>query len=933
MRKLLSLLLVVMLNVSVFSQVSPNPPTTPAFFDRIDLTRPDMARIAALVSASNYDAALEVWRDTVVNRLRRLDLGQFRWHSNCRNGYYINFAKMLVGNITPTAYYAGSTSYDDYYGITNSPYNAQIPINWIALPPAGTENNDYPIAEFKMFVTLPSTYYQTSDVIYLKKFIQVASDFAVRQKSLISSLSPANQALHSPNWKTTPIEVLKQGDRVGNIIRCLGVLAKNLPGEAKIDLWDEVITRRRTPVVLQNRQIIDAKELSNIVYGLVNDNPSILLAAYRNAGYVPNQRYNGLNALMMLCLTFPEFKAIPLIEAETIAGLTDYMNIMCAKDGGFLEQSFNYNIGDSDEMDALVRMIASAGRSSMPLRTLIFGKSNNFKRMVWALHTPLMAPPLVGNFEHSKAPNVWDSTVANSYRNEIIASSDILSQQIVNDFKDRTPAPFFTSISFPYSGYYAQRKGWKIDDPYLFFMAGRPARGHKMGDNNSIQVVAYGRELLATDGPPDYFDSLTPEQRTYLAEASSLKTNTVIVDGKSQNKNTILQAQDTNPITTRFYNSSTEDFVEGIFDDGYCDIGGTSATVTDVTHHRQVIFLKESGIWIMSDLMNHTGTNTHTYSQVWNFEPYEPLNNIFGYTASQVSFDKPNKRIVTQDAAGPNIRLQNFGKLPTLDYVKFYNQTSPTAMGWYAPSISTITPAVDIHAKWTGTGNQALGTIIVPSRSLTPNVVYQDLSPDAKTAVLSATLPNGNLLKYSAGFIATTTTQFSFTFKSKGYMLQKRANGDVTGMVIGGDGLPLVWNGNTIPHGFTDYAINYSVATGKITLSPFKVPNTFVWDTRPVASIMLPNQSDVVWINPLGTESNDDPKKIIIYPNPSSQDFQLLANDDIKFIKAYDVSGKEILSTTNASESFGLNWTAGVYIIKAVDSSGSVFIQRVVKLN
>jgi hypothetical protein len=222
------------------------------FFQSIDLNRPDMSSISNLVGQGNYNEALELWRDTVINRLRRLDLGQFNWHSNCLNGYYVNFAKMLVEKITPQTYYAGSVSYYDYFNLTNSPYDPIVDVNWLASPPNGMQDNDDDIATYMMFIPLPATYYSTSDTIYLKKFMQVSSDFASRQKNLITALSSSNQNLYSPNWKRNAAEALMQGDRVSNIIKCLAVLSKNLPGEPKIATWNNVLNTPRTKVVNQN---------------------------------------------------------------------------------------------------------------------------------------------------------------------------------------------------------------------------------------------------------------------------------------------------------------------------------------------------------------------------------------------------------------------------------------------------------------------------------------------------------------------------------------------------------------------------------------------------------------------------------------------------------------------------------------------------------
>jgi hypothetical protein len=928
--RIIILLSLSVLNTNLFAQL---PATTVDFFNMIDLTRSDMKVVASLVSQSKYDAALQVWRDTAVNRLRRMDMGQFSWHANCLNGYYINWAKLIVGNINSATYQAGATSYNDYYGITNSPYNQPVNINWMALPPSGMKNNDGDISDYMLFIPLAATYYQTADTIYLKKWFQSSNDFSLRQKSLLFALSSANQTLHSPRWTLGSQEVLWQGDRIANIIKCLGVFAKNLPGETAISNWTNIINTSRGNGNLKGLSVIPAKELSNIAAALVIDNPSIMLSAYRYAGKAPNQRFNGLYSLMMLCFAFPEFKAITPVDTATVAGLTDYISTMAYPDGGFLEQSFNYNQSDIAKMQGLLGMATTVGRANMPVMVTISNASDNFNRMLWAIKTPLMAPPLAGNGAHSGAPSVWASTaIANNYKSTISASSDLLSQQIVNAFNGSSSSvPGFTSISFPYSGYYTQRKGWKIDDPYLYFMSGRPARGHKMGDNNGIQVVAFGRELLSTDGPPDYFGKLPSDVSGYVSEFSSLKANTVIVDGKSQNKNNILMSIASNPIGTRHYNSITEDFLEGTFSDGYCDIGATTASITDVTHSRQTLFLKEAGIWIITDFLNSPVTSSHTYSQVWNFEPYDPTSQIYGFTDTMVTFDKTTKRILTSDPSGPNIRLQHFGQVANLNYVKYYGQNNP-AMGWYAPSISVAIPAADVHANWTGTGNQTLGTIIMPAKGLTTDIVYKDVSPDINTVAASINLVNGNKVLFSSGIASKSATQFNFTFNSKGYLLQQSANGDVSGCIIGGDKKPLIWNGNSIVHGFSDYGVNYSAATQTITLTPFEVANTFAWNAIPLASIELPKQAKVVWKAVITNVNNYEKHPSVLFPNPSNNEFFLNDVEGVQKIRIFTIQGIEVSQIIQFDQAFGKELNSGMYVVKIEYADGNSVYRKIEKI-
>ena len=78
------------------------------------------------------------------------------------------------------------------------------------------------------------------------------------------------------------------------------------------------------------------------------------------------------------------------------------------------------------------------------------------------------------------------------------------------------------------------RSGWEWDDSYLFMNTARTARGHQSADYNGLQITAFGRSMLQSDGPPDYFEVLPAGLTNNLSEFSSFKVNTVLVDGLSQ---------------------------------------------------------------------------------------------------------------------------------------------------------------------------------------------------------------------------------------------------------------------------------------------------------------------------------------------------------------------------------------------------------------
>lgn len=866
--------LLLFLFLSLSSVVRSQSTTDAEFIGMIDLTRSDMKSVSTLASQSKYAQAIEVWRDTVVNRLRRIDLDQFGWHSDRLNGKFMKWAQYLVADPTMPAstYYSSSPPYYDYYGLSGKP-GATPAINWLGKPSGTMQDNGRTLADFIMFNALAGKYWQSGDTTYLKKWFDVLRDFSTRQKKLIEALPTTERKQYSPDWSATDAtETLDHGTRVKNAIRELGVFVKNLPGESKISSWDNVISDIRKPVTTLAKKI-PARQLADMVAGLVRDNPDILLTRYKNAGAVPNQRLNGLCAVILIGSCFPEFKATPTFMASATAGFTDYLNTMIYPDGAMLEQSFNYNGNDAGELDGMLRVWNTGNVSvTSSLKSKLNTAIQNYNRMILALSSPFFDPPLVGNGGHSDAPQLWkDAATANSWTQGSKTTSDPLSKQMSNAYKSiGVDTPSFTSIAFPYGGYYVQKNGWHWHNHYLFFNNARAARGHRMCDNNGIQVMAYGRDLLVADGQPDYFGDLPSAIGKYMGEGSSMKVNTMLVDGYSQTRQPILGSTASMPINSNLFYGPDFDYMEGNYTQGYATIDATTAIVKDVSHARRVIYLRKMGLWLITDLMQNSGTSSHTYTQTWNFAPWLPSKNTFGFTNDQVLTDATNKRIYTSDGIGPNVLLQNAGSMPNKKYTKYYGDSTKAA-GFYSYGISTATPAPDVHVEISGTGNMALGTILKPFAGKVANITLKD-SSTSQNVKISFSGSAKEQVRFVSGFTVSKGTHFGFNLSGKSYLAVKEANGNVYGYVLGADKTFLTWNGNTIPHGFTDYAFKRDSASKTITITTFDVPDTFTWTAQPEAIIMQTNTNPVIWKEGVitGTSSTKELLSLNIYPNPCS---------------------------------------------------------------
>lgn len=329
------------------------------------------------------------------------------------------------------------------------------------------------------------------------------------------------------------------------------------------------------------------------------------------------------------------------------------------------------------------------------------------------------------------------------------------------------PAPAFTSEALPFAGYYVQRSGWGDDDLYLFMKSSRPGSGHRHGDNNGLQVSAYGRHLLVDCAAPPYGPQFLPEHQKednhWFDEGngyagSSFSACTVVVDGCTQ-KIPAKAKPDLGYRTTagtRWLASEHFDFMEGVFNDGYASESGLTdeqmqqlisgfgrerlaymierndqlrqagVRQADAIHHRQVLFVRDLDFWIVTDRVEGAGER----SQIWNYPPPHEGENAPnficpGFAPGQVRGDEASRLISTIDPRGPNVHLHHFIDGP-LRYESKFGEKYPHR-GWFSFGIGgEKVPPVEMHASWSGP--TPLVTVIRPTKGRVDQAKYVDLS-------------------------------------------------------------------------------------------------------------------------------------------------------------------------------------------------------------
>ena len=766
---------------------------------QLDLSQPHLKEIGVLAARGETARALDAWRDQVVTRLRRHDFGEYGWHDYVLHPRPAGAVDCLAG-VTPREQYlnSGMVGFVDIFGMSGPPGSGNRirwfvdldgPIEW-GDPALAAQHRSLKVGQpaypnFEFADTIVGRYWQTGNDVYLRKALEIMGDFSRHHRQEFwreyfekGIDDKAVERIYRCDWRlnTNGLEV---GWRLKNFLKILAGFSKCL-GADKPKEWAAVLKPTTGPLTRAEMARIPAEPLAEFGLSLMRDHTGKLLWFCARPGAPPNQRAEGLKALAFLTAILPDFKATPQLVSYVDRAYEDFLDGNFLPDGGSLEQSFNYNGQDKEGLEELVRFFGDRP-PSYAQRALAKVKAR--RAVDDGLQTPLGGLPQVGNWHDVRANNVWDSEAA---AKRYGGSSDMHDREPIR------PMPYL-STAFPYSGFYVLRSGWGMKDLYLFFMAGRPQIGHSMRDSNAIQVTAYGRQLVVCGGSPTYGRFATPEAKGadfYLSEASSLKNNTVLVDGRSQSKSGPYAARAyKTPVLSRWHTSPRYDLVDGLYSLGYGEFkDGRDANVDlSVEHLRRVVFIKPARLLLIEDRMINKGEKPHTYSQVWNFLPHcehqEWKKSIAGFREDQFTLDAAAKRFRTTDPDGPNVEFLHFG--PAVEYRKFHGSRDPW-LGWFAAGIGDARPKVDIHAEWSSEESDALATLLIPLDKGQPSPVKSATPLAAGTARgLDALFQDGGRLRVLAGSQPEALEIAPVAVTGRSLLVYTAADGSVSGIVLG----------------------------------------------------------------------------------------------------------------------------------------------------
>lgn len=461
---------------------------------------------------------------------------------------------------------------------------------------------------------------------------------------------------------------------------------------------------------------IDVDALIKIIVSIMSDHLEINIKDARST--VPNQAISSAQTTIMIAYAFKDAKQAGNLMKLGVNRLESCIfDLSYLKDGGDLEQSYNYNFSLPNEYIELKNMFGK----NIPQE---FEKIKNSVvwriRMLRAVSLPFGGFPATGTAYSHYPPKLYDDLKRlREYKKAYLEKRYPCFNEI-NDKKFN-----FTSIAFPYSGYYVLRDSLDVDAVYLWLMGARQGMGHMSENINNFALCAYGMNMLINAGASSYGNPnfVIPEQLKIIDQIDEYKNssygeNLVLIDGQSQSRlkngqnNIIKPYQDT--IKARFYTGDDFDFAESFYNGSY----GKDEKEIKATHNRQVIFVRKHKFFIITDIIETDGN--HDYTSCLHLMPNEiSVQDGTGTKWSATGFDPEDimvsgNKILTKKKGSPNIAI--YVVKEKFKITKRIGELSP-CYGWLASSIvGKRHKKTDIHISYSDEGISKTVLVIAPSK-------------------------------------------------------------------------------------------------------------------------------------------------------------------------------------------------------------------------
>jgi hypothetical protein len=342
-----------------------------------------------------------------------------------------------------------------------------------------------------------------------------------------------------------------------------------------------------------------------------------------NTEFVPgNHQTRGMSALAMLSILFQDFKDSDKWHERSMNLLEEHLAKEINEDGFQFERTVHYHMSDIDNYYYVYQL---AKNSNLEVNAFWEGKLKSLFTTLTKIAYPDKSAPVLSDDTSPPWSEKNDISgaltlgyllfgdpemgyFANNYvESKMFWYVNDSQLQMLNNIESKTPD--FKSVTFPVTGYYVMRQGWKPKDKVMIISNGLDDEkpDHQHGDMLGIQAIANGQIIL-----PNYQVRYSLKDLEFFK--NSMVKNVALVDDELQGKQYTSNQGGSGfgkfrelpqPKTIAWKIDNDLDFFVGSHD-GFENVG--------VDYSRQVIYLKDD-FWIVKD--NFQSDKAHTYKQIW----------------------------------------------------------------------------------------------------------------------------------------------------------------------------------------------------------------------------------------------------------------------------------------------------------------------------
>ena len=514
-------------------------------------------------------------------------------------------------------------------------------------------------------------------------------------------------------------------------------------------------------------EFIPADTMARILKKLIRD--SLLKVVYLRSN---THNWTPTANLILVALILDEFKAAPVLFRECRRrNIEDNAVTQNLRDGTENQQDPWYN--DNYLQVAVFQRLMDA-RQNLPLWMEQPWIEEMRTDLAWRQEMDEHLNARINYYLHMRTPqNEWPIGIrggdkrkatgtgaefhyGNLYSLGKDAYSDPENRRIVANIQNPESGvrPTYTSEWFPYAGYNLVREGWERDDGYGFLFCSPVPGGYgafrSQKNNNTFGLGGFGQDLLVNDCVGHYMHPGSPIKVDRLNQF--FHAGYYMVPNPARHKKWMVSAW-TEPSPWRWHASDSFNLMEGEYkgswDDGYA-MKPVKECLTGPEHHRQVHYVREAGVWIITDRMQAGGTE-RSYDQVWRL-PISPSNDltfdrddIVVNEAERRIFTKSNAIIKLQNKEIPkaNISLQQFSHQNLIYTEKIIEKDKENNYQPYGRK--------EINVNWKAGGVSQVITTVYPRKDMSLDLVnLKSLTGKGDTYGFECETPDGTRIQYLA---------------------------------------------------------------------------------------------------------------------------------------------------------------------------------------